>query len=111
MLKSPTVSVWCLMYDLSFRVFLLHIRVPLYLGHRCSVLKFLLDRFFPVTNMKLPSLSVLIDFSMKSILLDIGVAIPAYFLGAFDWYNFSTLYSETMTIFESEMCFLYAEEG
>ena len=43
---------------------------------------------FPVTNMKCPSLSLLIDFSLKSILLDIRIATPTCFLGTFDWYIF-----------------------
>ena len=39
---------------------------------------------FPVTTMKCSSLSLLIDFSLKCILLDISIAIPACFLGPFD---------------------------
>ena len=39
---------------------------------------------FPVTIVKCPSLSLLIDFSLKSILLDIRIATPACFLGLFD---------------------------
>ena len=35
------------------------------------------------------SLSLLIDFSLKSILLAIKKATPAYFLGPFDWKIFS----------------------
>ena len=58
-------------------------KVLLYLGHRCSVLRFPLDGFF-VTNMKCPSLSLLIDFSLKSILLDVRIATPVCFLGPFD---------------------------
>ena len=42
-----------------------------------------------MTNMKCPSLSLLIDFSLKSVLLDIRIATPACFLGSFDWYIFS----------------------
>ena len=42
-----------------------------------------------MTNMKCPSLSLLIDFSLKSILLDIRIATPACFLGPFDWNFFS----------------------
>ena len=65
-----------------------------------------------MTNMKCPSLSLLIDFSLKSILLDIRIAIPACFLGPFDWnIFFPTLYSEMISVFEVEMCFLYTEEG
>ena len=40
---------------------------------------------FHVTNMKCPSVSLLIDFTWKSILLDIRKATPACFLGPFDW--------------------------
>ena len=58
-----------------------------YLGHRCS-LRLRLDGFFFVTNVKCPS-SLLTDFSLKSVLLDIRIAIPACFLGPFDWKIFS----------------------
>ena len=66
-------------------MFLLHMRVPLYLGHRCSVLRFPLDGFFLWLILKCPSLSLFIDFSLKSILLDIRIATQACFLGSFDW--------------------------
>ena len=39
--------------------------------------------------MKCPSLSLLIDFSLKSTLLDIRMATPARFLGPFAWKTFS----------------------
>ena len=45
-LNSPTISVWGLMCDLSFSSVSLHMRAPLYLGHRCSVLGFPLDGVF-----------------------------------------------------------------
>ena len=44
---------------------------------------------FPVTNVKWPSLFILFDFSLKSILLDIRIATPVSFLGSLDWYIFS----------------------
>ena len=63
-------------------------------------------------SMKCPSPSLLIDFGLNSSLLDIRIATPSCFLGSFDWKNlFPTLYSEVMSIFEVEVCFLYAEEG
>ena len=40
-------------------------------------------------SIKCPSPSVQIDFSLKSILLDIKMATPAYFLGPFAWKTFS----------------------
>ena len=40
-------------------------------------------------SMKCPSPSLLIDFSLKSILLDIRMATPACFLGPFAWKTFS----------------------
>ena len=64
-----------------------------------------------MTNMKCHSLSLLTDFSMKSILLDIRIATLACFLDPFDWNFFPTLYSEAMSVFEVEVCFLYAAEG
>ena len=40
-------------------------------------------------SMKCPFLSLLIDFSLKSTLLDIRMATPACFLGPFAWKTFS----------------------
>ena len=40
-------------------------------------------------SMKCPSPSLLIDYSLKSILLDIRMATPACFLGPFAWKTFS----------------------
>ena len=51
-----------------------------------------------MTNMKCPSLSLLNDFSLKSILLGIRTAILACFLGPFDYIFFQTLYSEAMSV-------------
>ena len=42
-----------------------------------------------MTNTKCPYLSVLIDFSLRSILLDIRIAKPDCLLGPFDWNIFS----------------------
>ena len=56
-------------------------------------------RMFPVTNMKCPSLSLLINFSLRFILLDIRIATPACFLGPFDWnIFFPNFYCETMSL-------------
>ena len=73
----------------ALEVFLLHMSVPMYLGHRYSVLRFPFDEFFSVTNMKCPSSSILIDFTFKSILLAIRIATPSCFLCPFDWKIFS----------------------
>ena len=57
-------------------------------------------------SIKCPSLSLLIGFSLKSILLDIMIATPACFLGSFDWENtFQTLYFEVISVFEDEVYF------
>ena len=40
-------------------------------------------------SIKCPSPSLLIDFSLKSVLLDIRMATPACFLGPFAWKTFS----------------------
>ena len=62
--------------------------------------------------MKCPSLSLLIGFSLKSILLDIRIATPVCFLGPFGLeIFFLTLYSEAMSVFEAEVCFMYAADG
>ena len=57
------------------------------------------------------SFFVSFDFSLKSILLDIRIVTPACFLGPFDWNFFLSLYSEEMSVFEVEVCFLYAALG
>ena len=64
-----------------------------------------------MTNVKYLSFSLLIHFSLKSILLDNWIATPSCFLGPFDLKIFSTLYSEMMSVFEVEVCFWYAAEG
>ena len=43
----------------------------------------------PMMSMKCPSSSLLIDFSLKSNLLDIRIATPDCFFGPFDWKIFS----------------------
>jgi hypothetical protein len=44
-------------------------------------------------SMKCPSLALLITLDLKSILLNIRIAIPAYFLDSFAWKPFfSSLY-------------------
>ena len=45
--------------------------------------------FVSVMSIKCLSLSVLINFSLKSILLAIRIATPACFFSPFDWKNFS----------------------
>ena len=42
-----------------------------------------------MTNMKRTSLSLFIDFSLKSLFIDIGIATQACSLGPFYWKNFS----------------------
>ena len=44
--KSPTVSVWGLMCDLSFIMFLLHMWELLYFGHRYSGFRLYLNELF-----------------------------------------------------------------
>ena len=83
-------------------------KAPLHLDHRYSVLRFHLEGFFPVTNMKCLSLSLLIDFSLKSILLD---SYTTCFLGPFHLNIFSNFLSDMMSVFEVEVSFLYAEKG
>ena len=63
-----------------------------------------------MTNMKCPSLSLLIDFSLKSILLAIRIPTSACFLGPFDWKFFPKPLSESISISEFEVCFLYGAE-
>ena len=99
-LKFPTISVWGLMYALSLLMFLLHTWVLLYFGHRCSEISSWW--IFPDMSMKWPSLSLMIDFILKSILLDIRIAII---------YLFPTLYTEVMSVFEVEVHFLHAAKG
>ena len=62
-------------------------------------------------SIKCPSPSLLVDFCLKSILLDIRITIPACFLGPVDWKTFPTLYSEVISVFEVEVCFLHTAKG
>ena len=63
----------------------------------------------PVMSKKFPSLSFLITFGWKSTLFDIRMATPACFLGPIAWnIFFPTFYSEIVSVFASEMHFLYA---
>ena len=62
-------------------------------------------------SIKYPSSSPLIDFSLKSILLDFRIAIPACFLGPFKLENlFPVFYSEVMSVIEIKMCFIWKNE-
>ena len=61
-------------------------------------------------SMNCPSPSLLINFSSKSILLDIIMATPACFLGPFVWKIFPGLYSEVLSVLVAKVCFLYAAE-
>ena len=57
-------------------------------------------------NIKCPFLHLLINLSLKSILLDIRIDIPACFLDPFDWKNlFPTLYSEVISLWKADVCF------
>ena len=67
---------------------------------------------FPLISMKCPSLSLLVNFGLKSILLDIRMTTAHLFLRSIYLENlFPTLYGEVMTIFDVEVCFLDAKEG
>ena len=46
--------------------------------------------------------------SLKSILLDIRMATPGYFLEPFSWEFFPAFYSGVVSVFVTEMCCLYA---
>ena len=62
-------------------------------------------------SMKCPSLSLLINFCLNSVLLAIRMATPVCFLGLFAWKIFFLfLYSVVMFIFGVEVGFLYAAE-
>ena len=56
-------------------------------------------------------LYLLTDFSLKFIFLGIRIATPARFLGHLIGKFSPALYSEAMSVFEVEVCFLYAAEG
>jgi hypothetical protein len=61
-------------------------------------------------SMKCLSLSFLITFGWKSIFLDIKMATPDCFLRPFAWKCFfPAFYSEIVSVFVTEVCFLYAE--
>ena len=77
-LTSSTISVWGLMCYLSFCC-VSYIWGALIFGAMMFNTEISSWWIFPVTNMKCPSLSLLIDFSLESVLLDIRIAIPACF--------------------------------
>ena len=56
--------------------------------------------------MKWPFLSLLIDFSLKSILLDIRIATLACFLGPFDWKIFFQPFTLRYVYVRVKVCFL-----
>ena len=57
------------------------------------------------------SFSVYFDYCLKSILLDIRMTTPAFFLGSiYLENNFTNLYIEIMTIFVAEMGFFHIAE-
>ena len=108
-LKSLTIIVWGLMYDLNFsNVSFMNVE-PLCLGHRYSEFRYNPGGFiFSLMNMKCPSPSLLITFGwIISIFLNIRTSTPVCFLGPFVWkIFFPALYSEIITIFVTEVCFL-----
>lgn len=59
--------------------------------------------------MKCSSLSLLVDVSLKFVLLDIKIATLACFLDPFVWKI--SLYSEAISVFEVEVFLLYAAIG
>ena len=60
---------------------------------------------------KCPSLSLLTDFSLKSILLDSRIATPTCFLGPFDWKTFFQPFTQVMSVFEIKVYFLYNQKA
>ena len=109
--KSPTISVWDLMCDLSFsNVSLMNMSARVF-GTWMFRIETSFWLIFPVMNMKCPFPSLLINFVLKSILLDIRIAIAACFVGPFNWNIFSQPLLWGNICLEVEVCFLYAAEG
>ena len=55
-------------------------------------------------------MSLLTDFSLKSILLDIKIATPACFLGPFDWHVFSQPFTLKWYLFLRLRCVSYMQK-
>ena len=72
------------MCDLSFRSISFIYEGALVFGALMLSIEIYSLWFFPLPYMKYSSLSLLIDYSLKSILLTIRMATPACFLGSFD---------------------------
>jgi hypothetical protein len=57
----------------------------------CICLKlYSLERLFPLLIMYWPSFSLVTNFGLKSVLMDVGIITPPYFEGPFTLYIFST---------------------
>ena len=79
--------------------------------HICSELRIPLGRFFSLMSIKCHSLSFLIIFGWKSILFNIRMATPAYFLGQFAvnfFFSSLLLWGSVCLWHDTEVCFLYA---
>ena len=85
-LKYPSVIVWGSMYVLCFSKHFF-----LWMWEYMFRTKTFSWWIFPLMNMKCPSLSCLITFGWKSILLDIKLVSPTCFLEPFSWKPFYSL--------------------
>ena len=74
-------EVQCVLWALV--KFLLWMRVPLFLEHSCSELRVHLGIYFSLTRMKCPFFNI--TFCWKSIVFDIRMATPAFFLWPSAW--------------------------
>lgn len=84
-LKPPTLNMWSSMCDLSFsNVSLINVDA---LAFRAEMFRTETSSWwiFPLKSMKCPSPSLLINFGLNSILLDISKDITAFFLCPFTW--------------------------
>jgi hypothetical protein len=105
-LKLPTL-MWGSMCHLSFSNVSFRNVGALAFGAQMSRTELSSWWIFPLMSMKSPSLSLLIKFCQKSTLLDIRMSTPnSWFclLGKL----FLALYFEVMSIFLTEVCFLYS---
>ena len=106
-LKFLTINVRSLMCDLSISNLSFTNMIALALGVQMLRWNFFLVDF-PLMSKKFPFPSLLINFGLKSILLGyISLLLRPICLENL----FLTLYCEIMSVFDVEVCFLYAAEG
>jgi hypothetical protein len=102
--SSPTITVLVSICALmAIRIFFLMLmNVPVF---RAYMLRIDISSWWivPFLNIKCPSFSLLIDFSLNSVLSYMSIATPACLWGPFAWKNFVHLLTLNQYLFFSEI--------